>query len=171
MAAGALLLFSTRFNFLDLKNLLGAGITIGSVLAFVTALSRPGKPIQFAYHEMHGLIMLFFGLTVLVFCKNAETLLYCTSFLFMFYAFSEIIFCSWLLKLGQRVVYKIVNIRTLLGILSGFSAVLALSYSETNMNLALMICGSIFVCIGLNVMLYIPVMKRRADYQAKMAFQ
>ncbi|MBK8683870.1 MAG: hypothetical protein IPN26_02180 [Bacteroidetes bacterium] len=83
-------------------------ITIGIASVFVTALSRQRKQVQFAYHEMHALAMLVYGISILVFCNTSEKFIFISSFLFIFYAFSEIIFCNWLFNLAQKVKYPIV---------------------------------------------------------------
>jgi hypothetical protein len=76
--------------------------------------------------------------------------------LFIFYAFSEIIFCNWLFNLGRKVLYSIVIVRFLLGLLIGIGTVVAMYQTEHT----LQIFGVLFLMVGLNVLLYVPVMKK-----------
>ncbi len=76
--------------------------------------------------------------------------------MFIFYAFSEIIFCNWLFNLGRKVLYSIVIVRFLLGLLIGIGTVVAMYQTEHT----LQIFGVLFLMVGLNVLLYVPVMKK-----------
>lgn len=147
--------------FHSVKFTLGIGLLIGAIFAFLTALTRQKRQVQFSYHEMHALAMMAYGISVLVYCTSLETLLHSTAYLFFFSAFSEIIFCSWLFNLGQTVAYKIVFVRITVGLLTGIGTVVSMHYTDINMRLSVIIFGILFILIGLNVMLYIPVMKRR----------
>jgi hypothetical protein len=87
-----------------------------------------------------------------------------TSFIFLFYAFSEIIFCSWLLNLGRKIVFEILGIRAALGLLVGVGTVVAMYHEEYTLRLF----GGLFVLIGINTILYVPIMKiNRSDELAK----
>ena len=96
---GILLLVSNDFAFDSIKLAIGIPLTVAAILAFIAAIPMPKKQVQSAYHTLHALIMLGYGVCVLFFCKTYEMLLFMTSLLFIFYSFSEIIFCGWLDKL------------------------------------------------------------------------
>ena len=159
--AGIFLLFSDYSSFTVLKNTLGITLMVGAIFAFVTAFFRQNKHIQFAYHKLHAFAMLVYGIALLVFCNSLEKLVTFSTFLFIFYSFSEIIFCIWLFNLGQKVVYKIVAIRILLGLAIGIGAIVALNYSAGTMQ----VFGVLFVLVGLNVIFYIPVMRHRQSLE------
>jgi uncharacterized membrane protein HdeD (DUF308 family) len=154
---GIFLLFSqyTQSTFTTIKSIVGIALTVGAVLAFITALSRQRKHVQFAYHEMHALAMFAYGVSVLLFCNTFETLTYLTTFLFIFYAFSELIFCNWLFNLRQKVIYKIVLTRLLLGLVIGVGTIVNMNFPE----FTLRGFGALFIAVGINVLLYAPVMK------------
>ena len=152
---GIFLLVSENITFSLVKYSLGILLILGSIFAFITAFSRQRKQVQFAYHEMHALAMLVYGIVVVLFCNSSERLELVTAFLFIFYAFSEIIFCNWLFNLGQKVVFKIVAIRALLGLVIGIGTVVAISYSE----ISLQVFGFLFIMVGINIILYVPVMR------------
>lgn len=116
---GIFLLVSENITFNLVKYGLGISLILVSIFAFITAFSRQRKQVQFAYHEKHALAMSVYGIVVLLFCNSFERLESVTAFLFIFYAFSEIIFCNWLFNLEQKVVFKILAIRALLGLAIG----------------------------------------------------
>lgn len=155
--SGILLVFSKNSSFNMIKLTLGIPLTVGAIFAFIAALSRHRKQVQFAYHEMHALTMLVYGVTILLFSNTLEKIISFSSFLFIFYAFSEIIFCIWLFNLAQKVVFKIVIVRLLLGLVIGIGTVVAMSYTEFTLE----IFGVLLTMVGINIVLYVPVMKER----------
>ncbi len=161
IAAGFMLAFSEHITFQVLKFTLGIGLIIGAVLAFLSAISREKRQVQFAYHELHGLAMLVYGTSVLLFCNTLEMILNFTAFLLIFYTFSEIIFCNWLFNLRQKVVYKILFIRLFLGLLTGIGTILSMYFTDINTPLATIIYGIMLFIIGINVITYVPIMKRQ----------
>jgi uncharacterized membrane protein HdeD (DUF308 family) len=152
---GVFLLFSENSSFQIIKITLGISLIVGAIFAFITAFSRQRQQVQFAYHEMHALAMLAYGISLILLCNSSEKLIAFTSFLFIFYAFSEIIFCNWLFNLAQKVVFKILAIRALLGLLIGIGTVVAMNYTE----FTIQIFGAMFILVGINIILYVPVMK------------
>jgi uncharacterized membrane protein HdeD (DUF308 family) len=158
---GFFLLFSMYSTFNTLRITLGITLTIGGILSLFTAFSRQRKQVEFAYHEMHALAMLVYGVSVLLFCNKVETLIYFTSFLFYFYAFSEIIFCGWLFNLERKINYKIVFVRLLLGLMVGIGVVVILYYPGIEKKIDLEGFGLLFIIIGINTFLYVPVMKTK----------
>ena len=156
---GAILLFSKYKPFDMLTVSLGSVSILGAIFAFVSAYSKEDKKIQFSYHFIHGLAMLVYGMVVLLFCYSVESLISITSFLFIFYSVSEIAFGSWLFNLGLKVVYKIIIVRFILGILVGIGTVIGMNYSMDTLE----IFGLLFLLVGANVMLYVPVIKGKRN--------
>ena len=157
--AGIFLLFAPYFEIRTIQLTLGITLVIGAILGFGKALSRFKKQVEFSYHEIHALAMMVYGFTVLLFASTLETLIYVSTFLMFFYSFSEIIFCSWLFNLGRKVVYKIVFVRIILGLAVGIGTLLIMQYNtETNIS-SLYGFGVLFIIIGINILLYLPVMK------------
>lgn len=152
---GLFLLFSgiNSLKFVTLTT--GITLTLGAIVAFIAAFSRQRKQVQFAYHEMHALAMLVYGVSVLLFCNTFEQLISFTAFLFIFYAFSEIIFCNWLYNFGLKVLYKIILVRFILGLLIGVGTVLAMSMTVFTLEGF----GALFILVGINILLYVPIIK------------
>jgi hypothetical protein len=157
IAEGVFMLFSKNTSFQVIQLSVGIGLALGAIFAFIAALSRYRKQVQFAYNEMHALTMIVYGVSTLLFCNTIDKLISITEFLLMFYAFSEIIFCSWVFNLGQKVVYKILFVRIILGLFVGIGTVVSMNfYNET-----LERFGVLFMMIGINMILYVPIMKEK----------
>lgn len=162
---GIFLLFSEYSTFNIIKLSIGISLIIGAISAFMAAFSRERKQVQFAYHEMHALTMLVYGVSIIVFSDTLEKLISFTAFLFIFYTFSEIIFCSWLFNIGQKVAYKIIIVRLILGLATGAGTVLAMSISTFTLEGF----GILFILVGINIIFYYPVMKGKELSEAKYA--
>jgi hypothetical protein len=153
---GLFLLF-TKGNSMQMISLTsGIILIIGAILAFFASFSTSSRPVQHKYHKMHSFALFIYGLLLLTVCNSYERFISFTAILLLFYSFSEIIFCSWLFNLSQRKVFKIIIIRVLLGLTIGFGTVIALSISY----MTLKIYGILFLLVGINVLFYVPVMKR-----------
>jgi uncharacterized membrane protein HdeD (DUF308 family) len=152
---GIFLIFSEYNTFKIIKLTTGVSLIVSAIVAFIVVFSRQKKQVQFAYHLMHALAMLVFGISILMFCNTFEKLVSFTSFLFFFYSFSEIIFCFWLFNLGQKIVYKIIIVRFLLGLAIGIGTLVAMNFSTFTLEGF----GILFIMMGINIMLYVPVMK------------
>lgn len=157
--AGVFLIFSKNLKFDFIKIILGSTLSASAIVAFISALVRPRKQIQFAYHEMHALAMLVYGVSILFIGTTIEILVSFTSFLFIFYTISEIIFCNWLFNLSQKVIFKIVFIRLLLGLIVGAGIILVMNFHEYTLE----IFGSLFMLVGINILLYVPIIKKGSE--------
>jgi hypothetical protein len=153
--AGLSLAFVDDSNFQWIKTIVGILTLFGSAVAFLAAVSRHKRHVEFVYHEIHALAMVTFGIAILFFCENTRQFTAMLSFLLFFYAFSEIIFCNLLYNLSQRVVSRIVGIRLTIALIVGIGTVVAISSSD----LGYQIFAFLFVLIGVNVIFYIPVLK------------
>lgn len=165
MIGGFFLLFLTFSSFDVIKTTLAVTLIIGAIFAFLTAFSLPKKQVQFAYHEMHALAMLVYSIYLLFFSHNIETFVFSTSFLFIFYTFSEFIFCSWLFNLGNKINYKIAISRVTLGFLIGAATVLLFNHYDKNDAAILPAFGVLFIIVGLGIVLYLPILKTRSNPQ------
>ena len=157
---GIFLLFSPYYNLQTVRYTLGIALIIGAIFALLTAFSRQRKHSEFAYHEMHAMAMMVYGLSVLLFANTLETLKYLSTFLFFFYTFSEIAFCNWLFNLNGKANYKILLVRLFLGIIAGLGTVVIMYYPH-NKKIDLEGFGVLFIIIGINVLLYVPIMKTK----------
>lgn len=158
--AGVLLIYAKENSLETLTSSLGIGLVFGSILAFYAAFSRENKQVQFAYHISHAITMLAYGFYVLLFCKTHEMLISVTAFLLMFYAFKEIIFCTWIFNLGLKISFKILIIRLLIGVLTGIGTIVSLYYQNIHTEFIMTGFGLLFVLIGTNVVLYVPLIRK-----------
>ena len=142
-----------------IKITIGVLLIIDAIVGFLAALTLLQKRVAFSYHIIHALAMLVYGISVLIFVNTFETLKYFSWFLFLFYAFSEIIFCSLIFNLNKEVVFKIVFVRLVLGLMVGIFTIVIMNYRDLSDIFVLKSYGLIFVVIGVNILLYFPVMK------------
>ncbi len=159
--AGVFLLSSKDVSFNTIKYTLGITLIIGAMLAIATAFTRQRKKVQFAYHIIHALSVFFYGLSVLLFADSLEMLSYLTAFLLFFYSISEIIFCNWLFNLKNKVKVKVLFIRVFLGFIAGIGTVILMGYYTDNYSIMLHVYGILIAIIGVNILLYVPIMKTR----------
>lgn len=131
-------------------------MTSGGVIALFAAFSKHRKLIQFAYHEIHGLSMFLYGVAILFLCNTFEQLITTTSFLLIFYSFSEIFFCNWLFNLKRKIILKFVIIRLALGLSVGIGTIFATYNTKHNLEGF----GTLFILVGINVLLYVPIIKK-----------
>lgn len=153
--SGVFLLFSNNSAIEVIRWTLGITFTVGAAFAIFAAFSRQRRQVQFAYHEMHALTMLVYGVSLLLFGDTLDKIILFSSFLFIFYTFSEIIFCNWLFNLEKKMALNIIVVRLLLGLAVGMGAVVAINYTA----FTLPIFGVLFMMVGVNIILYVPVMK------------
>ncbi len=156
---GIFLLFSKFWTFETIKYSLGLVLILGAIFGFLKYLFRISNQVEFSYHELHAVTMLIYGFSVLLFASSVETLVYFSTLLLLFYSFSEIIFCTLLFNLGKKVIYKIFFIRIFLGLLVGGLTITIMQYHDGNKAVLFQGYGLLFMMIGLNLMLYVPVMK------------
>lgn len=156
---GLFLLFSEYTTFETIKFTSGITLIVGAVFSFLAASYRQMKPVTYFYHTIHALAMLAYGVSILIFANTIGILLNLSAFLFLFYAFSEIIFCNWLLNLKNKVVYKILMVRISLALLVGVGAIVIMNYYITNDAKILGGYGLLFILIGVNIFLHVPIMK------------
>jgi uncharacterized membrane protein HdeD (DUF308 family) len=161
LIGGTFLLFSQNISFSAVRIILGGTLIFGAIFSFLIALSRQSKNVQFVYHELHFLPMMVYGVYVMFFCNELESLIYYTSYLFIFYTFSEIIFCNWLFNLRKKVKYKVIFVRLALALLVGVGVIFIMYYPHPNTEVNLEHFGMLFIIVGVNILLYVPVMKTK----------
>lgn len=159
---GVFLLLSAYTTFSTTRYIVGIASIAGATFALITAYLRQKKQAQFAYHEMHALTMFVYGVSVLVFADTVEMLSCMTAFLLFFYAISEIAFCNWLFNLESTVKYKILFVRIFLGLLVGVGTIVLLNYDTISETIGVQGYGILFALIGVNVLLYEPIIKKNA---------
>jgi uncharacterized membrane protein HdeD (DUF308 family) len=156
---GVFLLFSRFYTFHILQYSLGITLIVAALVGFLKALSRQRNQVEFTYHEIHALTIFVYGLSVLLFANTLEVLTNFSVFLFIFYTFSEIIFCNWLFNLHRGVMQKIVFFRVFLALLVGIGTIILMYYDGVDKSRIMEGFGVIFIIIGVNILLYIPAMK------------
>jgi hypothetical protein len=157
---GILLMVFNDCSFDFVLRIVVVGAVTAAVFAFVTAIVRDRKQVQYAYHEMHAFAFLTYGLATQFYAKNFDQLIFTTAFLFLYYFFSEIAFSNWIFNLMKKVVVKILLIRLALAVLCGVGTVYVMSLASNDYPRAMFCYGILFVLVGVNILFYRPVMRR-----------
>ncbi len=157
ISTGILAIVFSNASFVFLKYLLIGLLTPAAILGTMTAVKRIKQHVQFIYQEIHTFSIITYVIALLLFCNSFERLISFTAFLFLFYAFSEIVFCNWLFNLEGKANLKVLLVRVLSGLFIGVAVIAILSYSGLNQNLKLVGYGIIFIITGINTFLYKPI--------------
>lgn len=153
--AGILLLFLNLLSLDTIRFSIGISLTCGAIYAFVSANKSPKQNVRFVYHEIHAIAMMVYGISLMVFGSSLASLIFITAFLFLFYAFTEFIFCLQVFDLRKKFSYRIIITPALTGVLVGVGTILALNFPDyTIRGFSL-----IFMLVGVSVLLYKPVIK------------
>jgi len=152
---GIFIFLFQQLDFQFIKWVLGVSSVLAALLALIAAFYRREKQVQLAYHELHSLMLLIYGIVLLYFCNSLDRLIFTTILLFLFYAISEIVFCNWLFNLPSKLGFKVLFIRLSIGLITGMGAVWALALSKQ----PLLILGTLFMLVGVNIVMYIPIVK------------
>lgn len=148
------------YNVSTLKYFLSISILLAGFLALVTALSLRKKQVPFAYHGIHAFALITYALILMFTASNNEFIIFLTAFLFIFYAVSEIIFCASVFNIQSKVNYQMLMIRISLGLLVGIATAFVMTYTLINMEIQLIVYSIIFILIGVNVLLYKPILSK-----------
>ncbi|MCC6410363.1 MAG: hypothetical protein IT270_01815 [Saprospiraceae bacterium] len=159
LLSGLLLLFLQNASLEWVKYTVAGCFVLAALFAFLTAMKRDKQNVQFAYHEMHALAFIVYAFTVFFFCPSFSRFLYFTAALMLFYTFSEITFSIWLFNLKRKINPRILIVRLALGLLVGIGPVILLAHTSSTKEVKLMSIGLFFSVIGINILLYKPVMK------------
>jgi hypothetical protein len=162
---GVFLLLADPLLYNSIRGVTGGALILAEILAVFTVYNKQRKEVQSSYHAMHALAMFVYGFTVLFFCDTIEKLAIVSEFLFIFYAFSEIIFCSWLFNMERKITFNILFLRIFIAFGVGAGTIFAMQFSA----LELKGFGMLFIAIGINIMLYVPIMRSEAKVQLPMS--
>lgn len=159
LLTGLMLLFLQNASLEWVKYTVAGLMLTAAFFALITAMNRNKQNVQFAYHEMHALSIFVYAVAVLFFCPSFSRFNYFTSSLLLFYTFSEITFAFWLFNLKKDINPGVVIVRLALGLLVGVGPVILLAHTASTNEVKLMSIGVFFILIGVNILLYKPVMK------------
>ena len=63
-AVGIFIINSEYLALARIRTTLGVSLSIGAILAFSSAYQKPKKQVQVAYHEIHAIAMLVYGIFI-----------------------------------------------------------------------------------------------------------
>jgi hypothetical protein len=159
LLTGFLLILMAGESLQTIKYILLGGLTPSMILGVLTAAKRINKHIEFTYQIIHVFGISCYLLSLIFFCSNFDQLNNYTSIFFMFYAFSEIIFCNYLFNSNEHIKSNILLTRIVIGLICGIGSVVIFSLPDTNQAFKLIGNGIIFSIIGINILIFRPILK------------
>jgi hypothetical protein len=155
---GILLIVLHPAPFETIRYVLIASLVPATILGILTAIKRYREHLQFVYQEVHTIGLLVYVLAIITFCYSFENLNKYSVFLFMYYAVSEIIFCSLLFNLKGKVILNSLIIRIPLSFIIGVGTTIIVSTQDILQTTKLIGFGVVFALMGINALLYQPIM-------------
>lgn len=160
MIPGILLIVLHQASFETIRYVLLAFLAPSAILGVITAVKRYREHVQFVYQEIHTWGLLIYVIAIAVFCISFESLNKYSVFLFMYYAVSEIIFCSLLFNLKGKVILNTLILRIAFSFIIGIGTTIIVSTQEILQTTKLMGYGIVFILMGINALLYQPIMNQ-----------
>jgi len=130
-----------------------------ALFALITAYKSRAHHVRIIYHETHALAMITYSVILLFLCTTLESFIQYTTFYFLFYFFSEVIFCNWLFNLKTKVSLEVLVKRIFIAFIIGVGTVVVISSNGINQELKLMGLGVLMCIIGINTLYYKPIIK------------
>jgi uncharacterized membrane protein HdeD (DUF308 family) len=135
-------------------------LILSSIIAGVAALKTLTNKVQSRYHTLHAVGLLFYGIFLFFYPKTVSEFSDITALFFIFYGFSEIIFCFWLFNLEAKISIFQLVLRLALGFVFFLSSILMIGLRHPYQAAELISAGVIFIIIGTQVVLTVPIVTK-----------
>lgn len=135
-------------------------ILISAVIAGVVAIKTLKNKVQSRYHTLHAVGLLFYSIFLFFFKNTISDFSDITALFFIFYGFSEIIFCFWLFNLQAKISVVQLIVRLALGFVFFLSSILMIGLRHPYQAKELISAGIIFIIIGIEVILTAPIVTK-----------
>jgi hypothetical protein len=158
--AGISLLIKSGTNIEVHATLVSVFILLSAIVAGWVALKTTANKVQSRYHTLHAIGLLFYAILLFFYKNSISNFSDITAFFFIFYGFSEILFCFWLFNLQAKIKVSQLIIRLSMGLVFFLSSLLMIGLRHPYQSLELISAGIIFIIIGIQVMLTAPIVTR-----------
>ena len=156
---GIIIMFLAYYPSNAVQYVVGIGMILSSLFAFNAAWQGTNLPIPLKYHGLHAGGLLLYGLAILFFATDIHRFFSITTFFLLYYGFIEMIFCFQLLMM-KKMSTQLILVRLFFGFGIALGAVLILSTSYIDNNLALLGAGVIFIISGINLIFFKTILKK-----------
>lgn len=133
---------------------------ISALISGFVALKTQANKVQSRYHTLHTVGLLFYGILLFFYPKTLSDFSDVTALFFIFYGFSEIIFCFWLFNLQAKISLSQLITRLILGFVFFLSSLLMIGLRHPYPSTELISAGVIFIIIGIEVILTAPIVTK-----------
>ncbi len=161
--AGIFLLVIPYTNSIAIHYAVAFCMIASAYLAMLTAFKTKNILIPFRYHELHALGMVVYGILILFYPTNLSVFLNITSFFFLYYGLTEMIFCFQVLNQHAIIRFEIASLRLAIGFTIYLGAVIIFGFAGTNQNYTVIGYGIMIILIGINMVLFKTVLKKLHD--------
>jgi hypothetical protein len=158
--AGISLLIKSRTNIEIHTTLVSVFIFLSAIVAGWVALKTTANKVQSRYHTLHAIGLLFYAILLFFYKKSISDFSNITALFFIFYGFSEILFCFWLFNLQAKIKVSQLIIRLIMGLVFFLSSLLMIGLRHPYQSVELIRAGIIFIIIGIQVILTAPIVTR-----------
>jgi len=154
MVTGALLCFFATNPSFSLQFIVGGGILLSAVFAFITSSKSRHLQTSLKYHRLHAAGLLLYALAVLFLATDTENFILITSFFLIYYGITEIIFSLQLLMIKEKLSLRRIVFRLVLGLLIAIGAVVIIVKSYVDQNQAILASGIVLLVCGANIVIF-----------------
>jgi hypothetical protein len=158
--AGISLLIKSGANIETHSFIVAVFILVSALIAGFVALKISANKVQSRYHTLHAVGLLFYAILLFFYKKTISDFSDITALFFIFYGFSEILFCFWLFNLQAKISVGQLIIRLTLGLVFFLSSILMIGLRHPYQSIELISAGIVFVIIGIEVILTTPIVTK-----------
>lgn len=158
--AGVSLLIKSGMNIEMHAIIVSVIMLFSAIVAGLVALKTIANKVQSRYHTLHAIGLLFYAIILFFYKKSISDFSDITALFFIFYGFSEILFCFWLFNLEAKIRVVQLIVRLALGLVFILSSVLMIGLRYPYQSMELISAGVIFIIIGIEVILTAPVVTK-----------
>jgi uncharacterized membrane protein HdeD (DUF308 family) len=159
VVAGLLLLSFQYSTFAFVQYAVAFSLIVSAIFALITAYKNQNVQIRYKYHELHALGMLCYGVALLFYAVDIPSFLTATSFFFIYYGMTELIFCFQLLNDRAILSLEVLIIRFVMGFAIYLGAPIILHFAASNQIISMRAYGIMFLISGIHVILFQTVLK------------
>lgn len=131
-------------------------VLLSGIFACVTAFKFKADQIPLNYHAIHAIGLLLYGFSFRLLSNDATDFFRITVIYLLFYGIAELIFGLQMLLQKDRMLFRIIVIRMVIGFITALSAVgLYISLDKyIDLTSAIKITGVLFIVGGLNLFFF-----------------
>lgn len=146
-----------------IQYIVAAGLFLSAIFAFIASYKNRHQIIPVQYHALQGLGLIVFAIAIVIYAHTLERFIYVTTYFLLYFGISEIIIGFRLLISPQKANFQLILFRAIIGLLTTLGAILVLTTSYINPNIALLGSGIAFIFGGAGFILFAKILKNLSE--------